>query len=95
MALHLRKGTNKLDLPNRINGGNAGSGRGAATAVAAEARHKRAMGEYKENDYIEELVDNSLLQKAGGGAPQAQEFDLDNMPPLAYYMLLRKLRQCK
>lgn len=66
--------------------------------MAAEARHKRAMGEYKElNDIIDELEENSLLQKASGAvAPaQAQEFDLDNMPPLAYYLLLQKLRQCK
>lgn len=75
--------------------------------MAAEARHKRAMGEYKGlNDIYDDVEDNSLLQKAnvampaaaaggGGGAPQAQEFDLDTMPPLAYYMLLRKLKQCK
>lgn len=93
------QGANKLDLPNRINsGGGLNVGRGSAATVAAEARHKRAMGEYKElNDIIDELEENSLLQKASVAAPpaQTQEFDLDNMPPLAYYMLLQKLRQCK
>lgn len=56
------------------------------------------MGEYKElNDIIDELEENSLLQKASVAVPpaQTQEFDLDNMPPLAYYMLLQKLRQCE
>lgn len=93
------QGANKLDLPNRINsGGGLNVGRGSAATVAAEARHKRAMGEYKElNDIIDELEENSLLQKASVAVPpaQTQEFDLDNMPPLAYYMLLQKLRQCK
>ncbi|KAH8416674.1 hypothetical protein KR222_006153, partial [Zaprionus bogoriensis] len=93
------QGTNKLDLPNRISGSGSGVGSGAAT-VAAEARHKRAMGEYKDvNDIIDELEENSLAQKAsamavaGHSSGQGQEFDLDNMPPLAYYMLLQKLRQ--
>ncbi|XP_060647678.1 protein hugin [Drosophila nasuta] len=98
------QGTNKLDLPNRINnagvgigiGSGVGSGVGSA-AAAAEARHKRAMGEYNKelNDIIDELEENSLVQKASVAVPpaQQQEFDLDNMPPLAYYLLLQKLRQ--
>ncbi|KAM8707164.1 hypothetical protein ACLKA7_011286 [Drosophila subpalustris] len=89
------QGTNKLDLPNRINAG-VGSGVGS-TAAAMEARHKRAMGEYNKelNDIIDELEENSLVQKASIALPpaQTQEFDLDNMPPLAYYLLLQKLRQ--
>lgn len=87
------QGTNKLDLPNRISGISVDS---ANAASAAEARHKRAMGEYKElNDIIDELEENNLGQKPSGAAPpaQTQEFDLDNMPPLAYYLLLQKLRQ--
>ncbi|TDG48709.1 hypothetical protein AWZ03_004821 [Drosophila navojoa] len=89
------QGTNKLDLPNRISGINVGSDGGAA---AAEARHKRAMGEYKElNDIIDDLEENGLVQKGGAAVTasqgQAQEFDLDSMPPLAYYLLLQKLRQ--
>lgn len=91
------QGTNKLDLPNRINGIGSGVGSGVGSAAAAaEARHKRAMGEYKElNDIIDELEENSLVQKASVAVPsaQSQEFDLDNMPPLAYYLLLQKLRQ--
>lgn len=90
------QGTNKLDLPNRISGINVGS---ASVAAAAEARHKRAMGEYKElNDIIDDLEENGLVQKGGSAAApqaQAQEFDLDSMPPLAYYLLLQKLRQRK
>lgn len=91
------QGTNKLDLPNRISGINVGS---AGAAAAAEARHKRAMGEYKElNDIIDDLDENGLVQKGGAAATasqaQAQEFDLDSMPPLAYYMLLERLRQCE
>ncbi|EDV92680.1 protein hugin [Drosophila grimshawi] len=85
---------NKLDLANRISGISAVSAR---TAAAAEARHKRAMGaEYKElNDIIDELEENSLVQKANAAVSptQSQEFDLDNMPPLTYYLLLQKLRQ--
>ncbi|XP_017873563.1 PREDICTED: protein hugin [Drosophila arizonae] len=89
------QGTNKLDLPNRISGISVGS---AGAAAAAEARHKRAMGEYKElNDIIDDLDENGLVQKGGAAATasqaQAQEFDLDSMPPLAYYMLLERLRQ--
>ncbi|ALC46173.1 hug [Drosophila busckii] len=89
----------KLDLPNRINAGsaaNGGSHSGRAASAAAEARHKRAMGDYmKLNDIIDELEENSLVQKASATLPNAQqqEFDLDNIPPLAYYLLLQKLRQ--
>lgn len=68
----------------------------------SEARQKRAMGEYKElTDIIDELEENSLAQKASATLPvaavpaQGQDFDLDSMPPLAYYLLLQKLRQCK
>lgn len=67
-----------------------------------EARHKRAMGEYKElTDIIDELEENSLAQKASATLPlnavppQGQEFDLESMPPLTYYLLLQKLRQRK
>ncbi|XP_044312782.1 protein hugin isoform X2 [Drosophila rhopaloa] len=66
----------------------------------SEARQKRAMGEYKElTDIIDELEENSLAQKASATIPvaavppQGQEFDLDSMPPLTYYLLLQKLRQ--
>jgi len=68
----------------------------------SEGRQKRAMGEYKElTDIIDELEENSLAQKAsatlpvGAVPPQGQEFDLDSMPPLTYYLLLQKLRQRK
>ncbi|BFF91002.1 protein hugin [Drosophila madeirensis] len=103
------QGTNKLDLANHISvgparGSSAGgaasasaSAAGAVRAAMTEARHKRAMGEYKElTDIIDELEENSLSQKAAAVAPlppQAQEFDLDSMPPLTYYLLLQKLRQ--
>ncbi|KAH8358787.1 hypothetical protein KR093_002508 [Drosophila rubida] len=92
------QGTNKLDLPNRINSVGVGVGGGVGSAAAAaEARHKRAMGEYNKelSDIIDELEENSLVQKASVAVPpaQTQEFDLDNMPPLAYYLLLQKLRQ--
>ncbi|XP_030370151.1 protein hugin [Scaptodrosophila lebanonensis] len=94
----------KLDLPNRIRGG-PGGGTAAHSTVLSEARQKRAMGEYKElNDIIDELEENNLqAQKSLAMAsplstaqlqqqPQ-QEYDLDNMPPLTYYLLLQKLRQ--
>ncbi|XP_022210889.2 protein hugin [Drosophila obscura] len=99
------QGTNKLDLANHISvgpargssAGGAASAAGAVRAAMTEARHKRAMGEYKElTDIIDELEENSLSQKAAAVAPlppQAQEFDLDSMPPLTYYLLLQKLRQ--
>ncbi|KAH8257931.1 hypothetical protein KR038_003181 [Drosophila bunnanda] len=101
------QGTGKLDLANHIRAGSArgagssSSGRAGAAAVAAlAARQKRAMGEYKElTDIIDELEENSLAQKASATLPvaavppQGQDFDLDSMPPLAYYLLLQKLRQ--
>ncbi|XP_017143672.1 protein hugin [Drosophila miranda] len=96
------QGANKLDLANHISAGpargsSAGGGTDAVRAAMTEARHKRAMGEYKElTDIIDELEENSLSQKAAAVAPlppQAQEFDLDSMPPLTYYLLLQKLRQ--
>ncbi|EDW39127.1 GL13916 [Drosophila persimilis] len=96
------QGANKLDLANHISAGpargsSAGGGADAVRAAMTEARHKRAMGEYKElTDIIDELEENSLSQKAAAVAPlppQAQEFDLDSMPPLTYYLLLQKLRQ--
>ncbi|XP_017112162.1 protein hugin [Drosophila elegans] len=96
------QGTNKLDLANHIRAGSArGSSSSAATAASVnEARQKRAMGEYKElTDIIDELEENSLAQKASATIPiaavppQGQEFDLDSMPPLTYYLLLQKLRQ--
>ncbi|XP_070074064.1 protein hugin isoform X2 [Drosophila takahashii] len=66
----------------------------------SEGRQKRAMGDYKElTDIIDELEENSLAQKASATMPaaavppQGQEFDLDSMPPLTYYLLLQKLRQ--
>lgn len=46
-------------------------------------------GEYKDfNEFIEELGDNAIM-------PQSQEIDLENMPPLLYFMLLQKLKQCR
>ncbi|KAH8313480.1 hypothetical protein KR067_006884 [Drosophila pandora] len=107
------QGTSKLDLANHISAtsarGSSGLGTGPATATASaaaartsmnEARHKRAMGEYKElTDIIDELEENSLAQKASATLPlnavppQGQEFDLESMPPLTYYLLLQKLRQ--
>ncbi|KAH8283763.1 hypothetical protein KR054_000914 [Drosophila jambulina] len=102
------QGTGKLDLANHIRAGSArgagssSSGRDGAAAVAAlAARQKRAMGEYKElTDIIDELEENSLAQKASATIPvavavppQGQDFDLESMPPLAYYLLLQKLRQ--
>ncbi|XP_017076829.1 protein hugin [Drosophila eugracilis] len=92
------QGTSKLDLGNHIN---AGSARGStSSSTSLEARQKRAMGDYKElTDIIDELEENSLAQKASATVPlaavpqQGQEFDLDSMPPLAYYLILQKLRQ--
>ncbi|XP_036672650.3 protein hugin [Drosophila suzukii] len=92
------QGTSKQDLGNHISGGAA---RGSSSSpTLSEGRQKRAMGEYKElTDIIDELEENSLAQKAsatlpvGAVPPQGQEFDLDSMPPLTYYLLLQKLRQ--
>ncbi|KAH8306172.1 hypothetical protein KR018_003272 [Drosophila ironensis] len=103
------QGTSKLDLANHIStapargsagaGGEAAGG-GAARTTMSEARHKRAMGEYKElTDIIDELEESSFAQKASATLPlnavppQGQEFDLESMPPLTYYLLLQKLRQ--
>ncbi|EDW83643.1 uncharacterized protein Dwil_GK13719 [Drosophila willistoni] len=78
-------------------GARAGAGAGALVPQSKETRQKRAMGEYKELvDIIDELEENSLAQKTQSVAvppPQTQEFDLDTMPPLTYYLLLQKLRQ--
>ncbi|XP_017041100.1 protein hugin [Drosophila ficusphila] len=103
------QGTSKLDLANHISAGGSARGSSsssqspsaaAAAAMMSEARQKRAMGEYKElTDIIDELEENSLAQKASatipvaGMLPPGQEFDLDSMPPLTYYLLLQKLRQ--
>jgi len=94
------QGTSKQDLGNHISGGAA---RGSSSSpTLSEGRQKRAMGDYKElTDIIDELEENSLAQKAsatlpvGAVPPQGQEFDLDSMPPLTYYLLLQKLRQRK
>ncbi|KAH8382263.1 hypothetical protein KR009_002580 [Drosophila setifemur] len=94
------QGTSKLDLGNHISPSSARGSSAAARAAMSEARQKRAMGDYKElTDIIDELEENSLAQKAsatlplGAVSPQGQEFDLDSMPPLTYYLLLQKLRQ--
>ncbi|KAI8130179.1 Protein hugin [Lucilia cuprina] len=43
--------------------------------------------EYKDfNEFMEELGDNAIM-------PVSQEMDLENMPPLLYFMLLQKLKQ--
>lgn len=45
--------------------------------------------EYKDfNEFMEELGDNAIM-------PVSQEMDLENMPPLLYFMLLQKLKQCR
>ncbi|XP_020811556.1 protein hugin [Drosophila serrata] len=97
LANHIRAGSARgAGSPS-----SSSSGRAGASAVAAlAARQKRAMGEYKElTDIIDELEENSLAQKASATLPvaamppQGQDFDLDSMPPLAYYLLLQKLRQ--
>ncbi|XP_039490546.1 protein hugin [Drosophila santomea] len=94
------QGTSKLDLGNHISVGSARGSSSPASAALSEARQKRAMGDYKElTDIIDELEENSLAQKASATMqvaampPQGQEFDLDSMPPLTYYLLLQKLRQ--
>eukprot|EP00099_Drosophila_melanogaster_P015488 NP_524329.1 hugin [Drosophila melanogaster] len=94
------QGTSKLDLGNHISAGSARGSLSPASPALSEARQKRAMGDYKElTDIIDELEENSLAQKASATMqvaampPQGQEFDLDTMPPLTYYLLLQKLRQ--
>lgn len=96
------QGTSKLDLGNHISAGSARGSLSPASPALSEARQKRAMGDYKElTDIIDELEENSLAQKASATMqvaampPQGQEFDLDTMPPLTYYLLLQKLRQRK
>jgi len=37
----------------------------------------------------------SATMQVAAMPPQGQEFDLDTMPPLTYYLLLQKLRQRK
>ncbi|KAH8353814.1 hypothetical protein KR084_002544 [Drosophila pseudotakahashii] len=96
------QGTSKLDLGNHISAGSArgSSSSSSSSSAMSEGRQKRAMGDYKElTDIIDELEENSLAQKtsatmpAAAVPPQGQEFDLDSMPPLTYYLLLQKLRQ--
>lgn len=82
-----------------INGnGNSNSGNGPATIS----------GEYKNfNEFLEELGDNALLQTSfmphgveqqehqQQQRPQIQEINIENMPPLLYFLLIQKLKQSK
>ncbi|XP_037952846.1 protein hugin-like [Teleopsis dalmanni] len=89
--------TKKVDLPNHIeNAPFTPEQQIRHTAVKTEARQKRSqrdLVEYKDlNDILEDLEDNSIAQAAAATTP-TQDFDLDNMPPVTYYLLLQKLKQ--
>lgn len=90
----------KVDLPNRQKSSEHFSAEHQTShALNIENRKKRSqrdIGEYKDlNDIIEDLEDNTLAVQAAVTTGLPAEFDLENMPPLTYYLLLQKLKQCE
>ncbi|KAM7363520.1 protein hugin [Cochliomyia hominivorax] len=94
----------KVDLPHEQQRQQQQQHHQLQSEATYETRHKRSQldlggsaallgngfgntGEYKDlSEFVEEMGDNAIM-------PVSQEIDLENMPPLLYFMLLQKLKQ--